>query len=223
MIGIIGGIGSGKSTVARRFGDLGAVVLDADRIGHEVLDRDDIREAARRRWGKAIFGPDGRIQRPKLGRIVFGFDPGAVAQRKYLEALVHPLIGQQLREAAEEAQRQANVPAVVIDAALLVEAGWDRECDVVIYVEADSQQRFDRIRQARGWSEQEAAARQGAQDSLKLKRERADYVVDNSGSLDGTFAQVDRLFSRITGRASPSRDRVQDDSQAEDSSKQTIS
>lgn len=197
VIGIIGGIGSGKSTVARRFGELGAVVLDADRIGHEMLGRDDVRHAARHRWGSEIFDPEGRIDRRALARIVFGSGPNAAVELKYLQDLVHPLIGQQLRKAVQQAQQDVNVPAVVIDAALLIEAGWDGACDVVIYVEAEPQQRMQRIRRARGWSEQEAAARQQAQDSLKLKRKRADYVVDNSGSLDATFQQVERLFSSI--------------------------
>jgi dephospho-CoA kinase len=225
VIGIIGAIGSGKSTVARRFGELGAVVLDADRIGHKMLDRDDVRHAARLRWGNEVFGPDERIDRPALAGIVFGAGPSASAELKYLQELVHPLIGQQLRQAVEQAQQDAQVSAVVIDAALLVEAGWDRECDVIVYVDAEAQQRLERIRRARQWSEQEVAARQQAQVSLKLKRKRADYVVDNSGSMDATFQQVERLVCCIVRHpsSSASQESVQDDSLTEDSSKQEIS
>lgn len=197
VIGIIGGIGSGKSTVARHFEKLGAVVLDADRIGHEMLGRDEVKRAACRRWGKGILDADGRINRRKVARIVFGRGRAARAELEYLQGLVHPLIGQRLRDSVAQAQRRGKVPAIVIDAALLVEAGWDRECDYVVYVEADRQQRIERVQQARGWSAEEAGARQRAQDSLKLKRERADYVVDNSGSLDATLRQVERLFSRF--------------------------
>ena len=101
IIGILGGVASGKSMVAQQFARLGAAVLDADRAGHEALRLPQVEAAARRRWGEAVFGPDGRIDRTKLARIVFGREPEAGQERKYLEQLSHPEIGGLLGRQAE--------------------------------------------------------------------------------------------------------------------------
>jgi len=125
VIGVLGGVASGKSLVARQLAELGAEVLDADRAGHEVLRSAEIEAAARRRWGEAIFGADGRIDRSRLGQIVFG--PGADAQREreYLEQLTHPEIHRRLADEARRLQ-QSGTSIAVLDAPLLLEAGWDR-------------------------------------------------------------------------------------------------
>ncbi|MBI3465228.1 MAG: dephospho-CoA kinase [Planctomycetes bacterium] len=198
IIGIIGGVGSGKSTVAKQFGRLGAAVLEADRIGHEVLRREDVRAAVRQRWGEEVFESQGEVDRSRLARMVFGSDAVADQERKYLEHLVHPLIGAELEEQLDAARNDPGAAAVVIDAALLVEAGWDRLCDCLVFVEARPGQRLQRAAMSCGWGPEEVAARERAQDSLIVKRRRADYVVDNSGSEIETFQQVERLFSALT-------------------------
>ncbi|HEY4760900.1 MAG TPA: dephospho-CoA kinase, partial [Thermoguttaceae bacterium] len=156
IIGLLGGIASGKSMVAGQFARCGAKVLDADQIGHEVLRRPEIEAAVRERWGDKVFDADGRIDRRRLAQIVFGPLPDGPRERKCLEELTHPVIisviKQELRTFAESGEK-----AVVLDAALLEEAGLDRLCDQLIYVDAPPTVRLQRAL-ARGWREEDFAA-----------------------------------------------------------------
>ena len=195
IIGITGGVASGKSRVAEQLAALGAGVLDADRAGHEALRLPHVEAAARRRWGDAIFGPNGRIDRAKLARIVFGAEPEAERERKYLEQLTHPEIGGLLKRQAE-AFEAAGVRVAVLDAALLFEAGWDEMCEKTVFVESPREARLARAL-ARGWTEEDFAARECVQESLERKRPRADVIIDNSGSAERTQAQVEQFWASL--------------------------
>jgi dephospho-CoA kinase len=197
VIGLLGGVASGKSTVARQLAALGAGVLDADHAGHEAIELPQVKEAVRKRWGEAVFGPDGRVDRARLARIVFADPPGGPPQRTYLEQLTHPEIGRLLREqvAALEA---AGVRVAVVDAALLLEAGWDKLCEMLVFVDAPREARLARAL-GRGWNEEEFAAREGVQESLDSKRRRADVIIDNSGPPERTEAQVEQLWHGLIG------------------------
>ena len=190
VIGIVGGVAGGKSLVAKQLSDLGVAVLEADRIGHEVLRREGVEAAARSRWGEAVFGPEGRIDRLRLAKVVFAPPPDGARERKYLENLTHPEIGRLVRQ---EISRLAigGQKLVVLDAPLLMEAGWDRFCNTIIFVDAPRALRLARAK-SRGWSEEDFVAREGAQDSLDFKRERADVTIDNSQSVESTKAQIER-------------------------------
>ena len=153
IIGITGGVASGKSVVAQQFARLGAGVLDADQTGHEVLRLPQIEAAARRRWGEAVFAPDGRIDRARLARIVFAAGPEAQKERQYLEQLTHPEIARLLTQQAE-ALAAAGTPLAVLDAALLFEAGWDQGCAKTVFVEAPREARLARA-VARGWNKED--------------------------------------------------------------------
>ena len=197
VIGILGGVASGKSLVARALAGLGAGVLDADRAGHEVLRTAEVEQAVRQRWGAGVFGPDGRVDRARLGAMVFGDSPAAAEGRKDLEQLLHPEIGRRL---ASEAERLAadGCRAAVLDAPLLMEAGWNRYCDWLVFVDAPRLLRLARAR-ARGWSEMDFAAREGVQESLESKRKHADVTVDNSGSPEETVAQIEQFWRSHIG------------------------
>jgi dephospho-CoA kinase len=197
IIGITGGVASGKSMVAGLFGRLGAGVIDADQAGHEALRLPKVEEAVRRRWGEAVFGSDGRIDRTRLARIVFAPGPEAETERKYLEQLTHPEIAQSVLQQAE-ALAAAGVEIAVLDAALLLEAGWNRLCEKIVFVEASRESRLARAKN-RGWSEEDFAAREGVQESLDHKRTRADVIIDNSGSPQRTQAQVERFWASLVG------------------------
>lgn len=198
VLGLIGGVGSGKSTVARQLEGLGAVVVSGDEAGHRVLRREDVKREARSRWGQEIFGPDGEIDRKKLAAIVFAPTDAGREERRFLERLVHPLIEAALRGRIEELQRDPAVPLVVVDAAVLLEAGWDRVVDRILFVDAARPIRLGRVRSSRNWNERDLDIREKAQIPLTLKRQRAEYVVDNSGSPEETLAQVGRIFSTLT-------------------------
>ena len=193
VVGLVGGIGSGKSTIAAQCKQLAAAVIDGDVVGHEVLRRPEVRDAIVRRWGTEILGPDGQVNRGKLGWIVFA-DPTAL---KELETLVHPLIKSELRRRIDAARQDPGVAFVVLDAAVLLEAGWDDVCDVLVFVDAPDAQRQRRVRQSRGWPKEAWQARENLQLALKIKKARADYVLDNSGTPDESFRQIRRIVSEL--------------------------
>jgi dephospho-CoA kinase len=197
IIGILGGVASGKSFVAGQLAQMGAGVLDADRAAHAVLRLPAVEEAARGRWGETVFGADGHMDRSRLAKIVFSPPPKGAEERSFLEELTHPEIGRVLEQ---EAQRlaAAGVAAAVLDAPLVLESGWDRFCDRLVFVDVPRKLRIARAL-ARGWTQEEFAAREGAQESLDCKRARADVVVDNSGSPEETQHQLERFWRSLVG------------------------
>jgi dephospho-CoA kinase len=197
ILGLLGGVASGKSLVAAQLARLGAGVLDADRAGHEVLRLPEVEQAARERWGESVFGADGHIDRRRLAEIVFAPPQKGPEERRFLEELTHPRIAR-LLEGQAERLAAADCRVAVLDAPLLLEAGWDRLCQRLILVDAPHQLRLARAL-ARGWTEREFAEREGVQESLDFKRKRADWVVDNSGSPDQTQAQIERLWPSLAG------------------------
>jgi dephospho-CoA kinase len=202
VIGLLGGVASGKSFVAEQLKNLGAVVLDADHAGHEVLRETEVKAALRQHWGDRVFGADGEVDRAAVGRIVFADSPSGPPELEFLERVTHPRIAERLRRHMAEASA-AGVPAIVLDAAVMLKAGWDRLCDAVWFVDAPHTVRVERAR-ARGWDQEQFAAREAAQESLKEKRRRATDVIDNSGSPDRTAQQVRALWEQVTARNSPS-------------------
>ena len=193
IIGLTGGVAGGKSLVAEQFVRLGAGLLDADKAGHEALRLPRVEQAAKERWGTEVLGADGRIDRAKLARVVFGAN--AATEREYLEQLTHPEIGRLLRQKAEALAAEGKA-AAVLDAALLTEAGWDRWCDKIVFVDAPREARLARAL-ARGWSKEDFAAREAAQYSLESKRRRADLILDNSGPPERTQAQVEQFWASL--------------------------
>jgi dephospho-CoA kinase len=195
IIGLLGGIASGKSMVAEQLACCGAEVLNADKIAHEVLQRPEIEAAVRGRWGNAVFDDAGRIDRKRLAELVFAPPPEGPQDRKYLEELTHPEVIRIIKERLDEAAK-SGIPAAVIDAPLLSEAGLDKLCDKLIFVDAQNELRLGRAI-ARGWKREDFAAREDAQKSLDFKRNRADLVIDNSGSPEQTQAQIGRLWQNL--------------------------
>jgi len=186
VFGLIGGMASGKSTVAAQFQERGAKVISGDQLGHEALRQPDIRDRVVGRWGTEVLDASGAIDRQKLGKIVFADE----AELRALEALLFPWIERRSRE--EIAAADAGV--VVLDAAVLLEAGWNRLCDTVVYVHAPRWLRLQRLAGQRGWKAEEVEARERLQMSLTEKVSRADAVIDNSGSPEDVARQVDDLL-----------------------------
>ncbi len=181
-IGLVGGIGSGKSRVAEMLRELGAEVLDADQIGHHALAEDPaVQESLRRRWGPEVFASDGNVDRKAVAKRVFRPDEAGDADRKFLESLLHPQIRAGL-ESGRDALAAKGVTVAVLDAALLFEAGWNDVCDLVVFVDAPRATRLERARKHRGWTEEQFSAREAAQWPVEEKRRRADVVIANDGS-----------------------------------------
>lgn len=194
VIGLLGGIASGKTTVARMLARLGARVVDADAIGHAALAEPAVRQKVIERWGSEVVGPDGNVDRAALARKVFA-DPAALAA---LEAITHPAILAEMRRQVEAARRD-GAPAVVVDAPLLTEAGLAQECDVLAFVECPLETRLARAAE-RGWHAEELLRRESLQRPLELKRATARVVIDGSASLETTFLQVQELWQETLAR-----------------------
>jgi dephospho-CoA kinase len=190
VIGLIGGIGSGKSRVAALFRERGARIIAGDDLGHEALRQPLIREQIAARWGRQLLDEKGEIHRRRLAAIVFA-DP---EQRRALEDMVHPWIKQRMRAEVELAQKEPGVRFVVVDAAILLEAGWNDLCDRLVFVQAPPEMRRQRIAEQRGWTAAEVEAREQAQLPLTAKAVRADYTLDNAGSLDSLEQKVTDLL-----------------------------
>jgi dephospho-CoA kinase len=188
-IGLIGGVASGKSAVAQQFAARGAVILDADRVGHEVLREPAVIEQLVARWGTTVLNSGGDISRSAVAKIVFA--PQGEAERQFLNSVTHPRIAARLATQLEEL-RLAKCPAAVLDAALVLEAGWDRLCDQIVFVDVPQEQRLARAR-SRGWDAGELARREATQLPLEEKKLRATVSLDNSGSLLEMQARVDQL------------------------------
>jgi dephospho-CoA kinase len=196
VIGLLGGIASGKSLVADALVRQGAILLDADAAGHQVLLEPAVEAAARTRWGSAIFGPDGHIHRPALARIVFAPPPAGPPELAYLESISHPRIGGRLRDQIDRLAADGQLHVLVLDAPVMLKAGWDQFCDLLVFVEADRSIRLQRA-MSRGWTAEELARREAAQEPVASKRRRADAVIDNSGPVAATESQVEQLWKQL--------------------------
>ena len=193
VIGLLGGMGSGKSSVAAEFARHGGKVIAADQLGHEALRQPDIMDAVVKHFGADIVMPDSSIDRKKLGAKVFADQ----AERAALEKLVHPWITRRIEEEIAKADAQDEVRFIVLDAAIMLEAGWNNVCDWLVYIDVPREQRLERLARQRGWSEKEVRARERAQMSLEEKQRRADFTIDNSGSPEQTVRQVAELVGRL--------------------------
>ena len=190
VLGLVGGIGAGKSTVANALARHGGKVVAGDPLGHEALEQPDIRARILEVWGdRDILRADGKVDRKKFGRIVF---PSPV-ERSRLEHLVHPYIELRIRQEIDKAVADPAAKFVVLDAAILLEAGWDGVCDKLIYVDAPRPIRLGRVQQQRKWTDLDLANREAVQMPTEKKKERADVVLDNGGLPEATIAQVDEL------------------------------
>jgi dephospho-CoA kinase len=198
VIGLLGGVASGKSLVAEAFEQrLPAVVLDADRAAHEVLRQPEVVAEVRRRWGDDVVDQDGEIDRKSLAAIVFAPPPDGPRELAQLERIVHPRVRAAFQERIDFLTDDASYSAVVIDAPLLLEAGWGPLCDATVFVDADRSVRLARAR-TRGWTDEEFSAREAAQIPVEEKRSKADFVIDNSGPPMETYAQILGIWRSIS-------------------------
>jgi dephospho-CoA kinase len=191
VIGLVGGIGSGKSRVAEALAARGGRLIAADPLGHEALRQPAIRASVAERW-PSVIDPDGEVNRRRLGRIVFA----DVAELRALEALVFPWIEERVREEMKKAAADPAVAFTVLDAAVMLEAGWNNICDRIVYVHTPRPLRLARLREQRGWTADEVAARERAQLSLSEKAARADAAINNAGPPEDLARQVDALLRR---------------------------
>jgi dephospho-CoA kinase len=193
IIGIAGGIGSGKSFVAGLFGELGCVVLSADEHVREVYRDPAVQQTLKSWWGEGVFNRDGELDRRAVARIVFE----RPEEKRRLEALVHPRVAELRRAAMRAAANDTQVLAFVWDIPLLFEAGLNAECDAVVFVEASRAARLGGVEGARGWDDSELLRREKLQHPLDIKRQMSNYIVQNTADVGFARRQVREVLSEI--------------------------
>jgi dephospho-CoA kinase len=198
IIGITGGIGSGKSFVACLFGELGCAVIDADAQVREAYDDPHVRQTLRQWWGDAALKADGSIDRSGIARRIFN-DPD---ERRKLEGLLHPMVHAARQRQMGILSRDPRTIAFVWDTPLLFEAGLNDQCDAVVFVDAPFEVRLDRVTRGRQWDEAELLRRENLQWPLDKKRSIADYIIRNTADAGEARSQVRAVLSRILERAS---------------------
>ena len=190
IIGLTGNIATGKSVVSEMLDRLGATVIDADALAHELMEKGKpVWQAVVQEFGQGILCSDGSINRKKLGSIVFA---NKAALRR-LETIVHPAVIARTKELIESSQE----PVVVVEAIKLIEADMHRTCDALWVVTCRKEQQLTRLVEQRALTEEEARQRIEAQPPQEAKLTLADVVIDNSGSLDDTWQQVKGEWDRI--------------------------
>ncbi len=192
LIGVIGGIASGKSTVAAEFGKLGCAVISADALVHELLKEQSVRGEIVRLFGPAVLDACGELDRKKLAVAAFG----DAAMLRALNDVLHPRVLERTESLIAQYNKCGHVKAIVLDMPLLVEVGWTDRCDRVIFVDWDRKRRIER---ARGFlDEREIEIRENFQISLDSKAQLADNTVDNNSDFSTLVRQIKAIFSDIT-------------------------
>lgn len=192
VIGLIGGIGAGKSAIAAAMARRGGSLIDADRVGHEVLELAEVKAGLLERWGPETQKADGSANRRAIARIVFSDR----SELRKLESLVFPHIGRRIEELIAASRSDDAARFVVLDAAVMLEAGWSHVCDRIVYVDAPRETRLARLASRSGWTPEEVAAREAAQLPAAEKMAKADAVIVNDGSAERLQVQVDELLAR---------------------------
>lgn len=193
IVGIVGGIASGKSTVANEFEKLGCAVIRADTIVHELLQEESVRDEIVGLFGPGVLDACGEVDRRKLAEIVF-------ADEKKLSALnqqLHPRVLERTEALLAQYEQRICVKAIVLDMPLLVEVGWADRCDRLIFVKCDRRRRASRARQAGLLDEAEIRIRENFQISLDKKAKLADITIDNNSDFLTLVRQINEIFSDI--------------------------
>ena len=202
VIGLTGGIGSGKSAVARWLAERRNVrVIDGDAIGHDVLRHSDIKKRLRAEFGSVIFSADGDIDRRPLAALVFGASPEQRNARRRLEEIVHPEIRRVISETISRETASHNIDVIILDAAVLLEAGWNDVCTAVVFVDSPLEARQKRVQQSRGWSGDDLVKREASQMGLDEKKSHADLIISNDSTLERAGHQLEEFVDRLIAAA----------------------
>ena len=192
-IGILGGPGSGKSTVAHLFAELGCGIINADKLNHQVLEKEDIISRIVEIWGSQVVGLDGKIDRGKLGEAVFSEKNGL----NFLVEIVHPEIFILMERQICDFEDSGQVKAIVLDVPLLMEVGWEKKCDILVFVKVDNDIRRSRLKKNRNWNANFIKNIENSQILLDNKEEISDYIVENSSDISNLRLQLERIFPEM--------------------------
>lgn len=196
IIGILGGIGSGKSFIADLFGELGCLAIHSDKLIDEAYNTASVRRTIAKWWGAEMLAADGAVNRRAVGAKIFA-DP--VARRK-LERLLHPKVARRRLEMMTAAAEDGKIPAFVWDSPLLAETGMHTQCDALVFIQAPDELRLLRVAGSRGWDKAELTRRENLQQPLDKKREISEYVIDNTADADYARGQVKEVVKEVLSR-----------------------
>jgi dephospho-CoA kinase len=199
IIGITGGVGSGKSTVAGMFGELGCMVISSDELVRQAYADPAVVRELRTWWGGKIVDSAGRLIHEKVADIVFN----DLGQRQKLESLIHPKVADYRQARMEQGGHNPQVAAFIWDTPLLFETGLYRGCDAIVFVESPVSTRVERVKKNRGWSEEELRRREKSQLPLDKKREISDYIIGNTADAEFVRGQVKEVLFRILAKRFP--------------------
>jgi dephospho-CoA kinase len=190
ILGLVGAIGAGKTAVASLLSARGAAVVDADKLGHAALERPEVKTKLVARWGDRILKSDGSVNRRVVGGIVFADS----TERMALEAIVFPVIGALTAERIAAATNDPAARFVVLDAAVMLEAGWAGACDKILYIDAPRELRLARLAARSHWTPEDLAAREAAQMPAAEKKARVNQVIVNDGTEAELVKKVDAVL-----------------------------
>jgi dephospho-CoA kinase len=193
IIGILGGIGSGKSTVAGLFSKLGCGVIDADKIAHQMLKKTLIKKELQKLFGSGIISKKGKIDRRKLAEAAFKSRQKAAQ----LNRIIHPAVLSRIEQLIKEYNRQPGIKAIVLDVPLLAETGWTKRCDKLIFVSCNLKNRLKRAKKSGLFDKNKLKIREKFQISLDKKRKIAENIVDNNVGLANVKKQILKIFSNF--------------------------
>lgn len=193
VIGITGGIASGKSTIAEMLESLGADLIDADKICHELINTKEIALEVTKRWGSQLQDNQGRIKRDALAEIVFSEEKEISA----LNSIIHPKAIKQIKSEIAKFHSDVATEAIVLDAALLVESNLVDICDIVLFVDSDEDRCKERVQSSRKWPLDEIEKREKFQGLLQQKREISDVIINNNNSKEDTLNQIKDFWSQF--------------------------
>ena len=196
VIGIIGGIGSGKSTVATECSGLGCAVIDADRIAHSLLNNAETKQQIQDHFGPNLLTPQGDVHRKELAEIVFRDRE----KLSLLNSILHPQVLDRCETLLREYDHSRRFRGIVLDMPLLLEVGWNAKCDHIIFVACDPHLRLERVQAKGGFSEKELEMRESFQISLDTKQLQADTIIHNNSDLAALTGQITEIFSKILNR-----------------------
>lgn len=199
IIGIVGGIGSGKSSVARQLGATrNLLILDGDRVGHQLFEDPAILKEIHKRFGDDVIDADSdTVNRKALARLVFGESSEHHQALADLESILHPRIRSEFQARIHKANQGKKHEAVILDAALLLEAGWQTLCTTVVFIDTPLDVRQQRVVDNRGWSVDELQRRESNQLSIEQKKKLSNHTIDNSGTLDAAAASLNEILNLV--------------------------
>ena len=199
ILGLTGGIGSGKSTVAKMLMDMGALRLDGDSLAHQAMESSEIQQKLRETFGEKIFNSSGHLDRPALGEIVFSREDGS--ELKKLTSLIHPEVREKIHHQLQ-IWSQGTFQVVILDIPLLLESPLRELCQVILFVDTPYEKRLERVCKNRGWEEEELKKRESFQMDLQKKKDLSNYCVKNRGDLEGLKEQIQQIWKQILAQNS---------------------